>query len=285
MIRIASLLLAAFNLLAAEPAPVPPPPYEEFIIQAREAERKGLLGQASDYLDKAIALNPKRLDAHFYKGRILATQQKGAEAIAEFDKVIAIDPKASTVFRLRGVENFKLGHIEKSIADFDRYVELEPAQEPHQWMRGISHYYARQFEAGRRQFELHQTVNPDDVENGVWHFLCVAGASGVEKARQSLIPISGDRRVPMNEIYQLFAGKATADDVLNAARRKGLSEAQLQNTQFYAHLYLGLYFEALGDKKQAYEHIKKAAVDFPSDHYMGDVARVHFKRLVAPAPK
>jgi lipoprotein NlpI len=44
---------------------------------------------------------------------------------------------------------------------------------------------------------------------------------------------------------------------------------------FYAHLYVGLYYEAIGDRKRAREHILKAADDDKADHYMGDVARVH----------
>ena len=48
----------------------------------------------------------------------------------------------------------------------------------------------------------------------------------------------------------------------------------MDNRLFYAHLYLGLYYDATGDTKLAREHIFKAAA-FKADHYMGDVARVH----------
>jgi lipoprotein NlpI len=285
MIRIILTLLLAVPLFAAEAPVAEPPPYEGFVIAAREAERKGLLGQAIEYLDKAIALDAKRIDAHFFKGRILTLKRKSVEAIAELDQVIAADPKASSAFQMRGIEQFKLGRIEKSIDDFTRYIQLEPQQEPYHWWRGISYYYAGKFEEGRKQFELHQTVNPNDVENGVWHFLCVARASGIEKARAAMLPISGDTRVPMSEVYALFAGKLTVDDVLKAAKRPALSEAQKKNTLFYAHLYIGLYYEAKGEEKEAYEHIKRAATEYPSDHYMGDVARVHFKRLIAAPAK
>ena len=44
---------------------------------------------------------------------------------------------------------------------------------------------------------------------------------------------------------------------------------------FYAHLYLGLYFEALGEDKKSASHIKMAATDYRMDHYMGRVAQVH----------
>ena len=45
---------------------------------------------------------------------------------------------------------------------------------------------------------------------------------------------------------------------------------------FYAHLYLGLYYESLGDKKKALEHLTLAAADEHSvGGYMWEVARVH----------
>jgi lipoprotein NlpI len=283
MIRFVILVATLLSLAAADQPDVrEPSSYKNLVDEARAAEGKGLLGKALKSLDQAIAMDPKRFDAYFFKGRILALQRQSEAAIAAFTKVIEIDPKASTAYNLRGWERFKRGEIEKSIEDFNRYIALEPRQEPYHWQRGIALYYAGKFDEGRKQFEQHQTVNPNDVENGVWHFACVARSSGFEQARQSMLPISGDSRVPMQEIYNLFAGKGTADDVLKATKQGGPSTRQLEDREFYAELYLGLYFEAKGDTAAAYEHIKKAATDFVADHYMGDVARVHFKRLVTP---
>ncbi|NDI17902.1 MAG: hypothetical protein EBY83_08090, partial [Verrucomicrobia bacterium] len=88
----------------------------------------------------------------------------------------------------------------------DRLVELQPEAEPELWQRGLALYYAGRFADGRRQFELHRTVNPADVENVAWHFACVARDQGPDKARQAIIPVGQDRRVPMREILDLFAG-------------------------------------------------------------------------------
>lgn len=281
MIRVFWAILVSASLLAAEKEAKEAPPYEDLVIQAREAERKGLLGKALEFLEKAKTLDPKRLDAYFFAGRILTTQRKSEDAIAAFDKVIKIQPKASTAYQMRGQEYFKLGRVEKSIEDFNQYLKLEPQREPEHWQRGISYYYAKKFVEGRKQFELHQTVNPNDVENGVWHFLCVAGQEGFEAAQKVMMPIKGDRRVPMTEVYELFAGKIKTDDVLSAVNKGSPSPEELDNRNFYAHLYLGLYYEALKDGPKAFEHIKKAATEFPSEHYMGDVARVHLQRLLA----
>jgi len=49
----------------------------------------------------------------------------------------------------------------------------------------------------------------------------------------------------------------------------------------FGHLYLGLYFEALGMKDRALEHITIAAADrfARAGGYMHSVARVHLRSL------
>ena len=58
--------------------------------------------------------------------------------------------------------------------------------------------------------------------------------------------------------------------------------AELRQRLFYAHLYLGLYFEAASDEPTAYDHISKAARQYGADDYMSDVARVHLKLREKP---
>jgi lipoprotein NlpI len=201
------------------------------------------------------------------------------KALADYTAGLELDPKVAFGYQNRGAVYFRLSRFAESVADFDKLIELLPSEAPQLWQRGISLYYAGRYEDGRKQFEQHQTVNPYDVENAVWHFLCVARASSIDKARAALIPIERDARVPMMKVHALFAGRAQPEDVLVAARAGQPSAAELDNRLFYAHLYLGLYYDALGELQAAREHIYKAATDFKADHYMGDVARVHAQLL------
>ena len=125
-------------------------------------------------------------------------------------------------------------------------------------------------------FELHQTVNSQDVENAVWHFICKTRLGGVESARESLIPIKHDSRVPMKEVWELFAGEGTVEDVLEAANKSSPYQRQ---QLCYAHLYLGLYYEALEKSDLAKKHILLAANEYSMDNYMGMVAQVHAREL------
>lgn len=186
------------------------------------------------------------------------------------------DKDANAWFR-EGVDAFYDAKPKESVAAFDKVIQVAPQAAPKLWQRGLSLYYAGEFKKGREQFELHQTVNPHDVENAAWHFICVARAENAEAARKSLIPIEGDARVPMKEVHDLFAGKGTEEAVMRAAEKGDAGSKELRNQLCYAHLYLGLYHEALGHKDKAEQHMLKAAVDYRMDHYMGKCAQVHLK--------
>jgi lipoprotein NlpI len=161
------------------------------------------------------------------------------------------------------------------VADFDRFLEAKPDQAPGHWRRGISLYYLGRYDDGRKQFAAYEKVDANDVENAVWCFLCAARADGVEKARASMLKVGKDPRVPMMKVYDLYRGEAKPDDVLAAAQAGDATDDQRKERLFFAHLYLGLYFDAVGDKKQALEHMTLTAHKYYVDSYMGEVARVH----------
>ena len=131
---------------------------------------------------------------------------------------------------------------------------------------------------GADQFELYQTFHDSDVENSAWRFLCMARDQDVTAARKSMLEIKNDTRVPMMEIYEMYRGHSTPEKVLEVARAGEPSEQQLNRSLFYAHLYIGLFHEANGEKELAEKHLR-AAVDHKIDHYMWNVADVHVKRL------
>jgi lipoprotein NlpI len=169
----------------------------------------------------------------------------------------------------RAVADFQQSRIAQAVDGFDRVAKLVPGYAPQLWQRGIALYYAGRYKDCRAQFESHRTVNPDDVENAAWHFLCVARGESAEKAKRALLPVGPDSRVPMREIYEMFRGKYTPEQVMRAAG-DGI------DAQFYAYLYTGLYYEAMGDAERALRQITEAAGDrFSAAGSMHGVARVH----------
>jgi lipoprotein NlpI len=253
---------------------------DDLLRSAAAALERGKPEEALKLAGKAAEAAPKDARPRRLHGLAHAALRHHAEAVADFDRAIALAPKDAETYDHRGSEHFKLGHVAESLKDFDRFLELRPEARAAHWKRGISCYYAGRFDEGRKQFEAGQEVYRDDVENAAWHFLCVARLSGIDKARASLLKIGHDRRVPLMEVYALYAGRAKPDEVLAAARAGKPAAAELNERLFYAYLYLGLYDDVAGERKQALEHLTRAVEDHRIDHYMGDVARLHRERLL-----
>ena len=176
----------------------------------------------------------------------------------------------------RGMNAFREGQVQESLTQFDRAVEIDRRIEPYLWQRGISQYCLGEYKAGKRQFEIHKTVNPNDVENAAWHYLCVGKLKCKNAAKQSLIAINTDhdRRVPMKEIYEYLGGNASERDILRAAEKADTPQARM-----YAHLYLGLCSEIDGDNEKMIRHLKTASAQTLANSYMRDVARVYLKQI------
>lgn len=246
------------------------------VAAARKALAEGKLAEARELANEAAAAAP---DDAFARQVAL-----GIEAIAQLSGRIEADPKSADNYDARGGEYFKLGEIERSLADFDQAIELDPNRARGHWQRGISLYYAGKYDDGQKQFEAYQTFDDNDVENAVWRYLCMARAEGVDKAAADILKIKRDTRVPMMQVYALYQGDLKPEDVLKAAKAGEPGETELNNRLFYAHLYLGLYYDAGGDAKKALEHVA-AAEQHRIGHYMWDVARVHAERLRAAAER
>ncbi len=279
------VILFAFALLAsaaASRAADEQPSVKDLMTQIRAATRAGKVDEAMKLCDQAIKLDASNHQVYGMRAQIFDYQKKYDEAIADFTKAIEIKPLPE-LYQRRGETHFRACKFKESVADFDKVVAADPDREPHHWQRGISHYYAGEYIKGVRQFELHKEVNPEDVENAIWHFLCKAKADNLDKARKGLIPIRDDGRPWAMTVYEMFREKAKPQDVLENATKGELNERVRNDNLFYSHLYIALYYDAIGSSNGALEHIKIAVEKYQSAHYMGDVARVHLKVLLKKA--
>jgi lipoprotein NlpI len=269
---LASLVLAVSFVLARGDMA------EDYLQQARRALMNKEDSKAVELAGKAIAANPKDGRGYLLRGSGYEALRQHDKAIADFTRCIERDPKRAAAYDHRGSERFILGHIKESLDDFDKFLELYPKAAPGHWKRGIALYYARRYEDGRKQFKDGDKIYGNDVENAVWHFLCNAKLKGVDKAREEMLKIGKDDRVPMMIVYDLFMDKCKPAEVLTAAKAGDVPAALRKQQLFYAHLYLGLYYDALGDKTKAREHMKLAGGEYRLG-YMGDVAHVHAELL------
>jgi lipoprotein NlpI len=253
----------------------------KLLEEAAAAFQNGKPKEAIELATKAAKLDPKNPAAPYVLGRAHLSLRQNEESVKAFTTLIKLDPTNALAYDRRGDAYLKLGKFQEAIADFDKFLELRPKAAPDHWRRGIALYYAGRFDDGRKQFDLHRTVNPEDVENSAWHYLCNARANTPKKAREDLIPVSKDARVPMKQVLELFAGTLKPKDVLDAAENAKLTGEALKEARFYANLYVALYYESEGDAKKCREHLATALQKYEIRHYMWDVADAHLKMLKA----
>ena len=257
-----TFLLCALTLTLARPAFAQTT--DDLLNGAAKALRNKKPDQALKLVTKAVENDPESIAALSLRATIYEKLDKYAEAAADYRKILET---LGNFHQRRGLAHFKAGRIEESIQDFDKYIELKPDAKLSHWQRGISYYYAGRYEDGRKQFEGYQDFDSNDVENAVWRFMCMVRTDGIDKARKAILKIGDDRRVPMRQVYDLYKGDLKPADVLAAAKA--------YNELFYAHLYVGIYYDLVNDKKQAFQHLDKATKEHRIGHYMWDVARVH----------
>lgn len=221
----------------------------------------------------AVVLQTETLPQLEREGYQALAADKVAEVREIAKKIADQHPGSFGSAMVRGSLLLRAGEVKESLKAFDEAAKLQPRQVPYLWQRGIAQYYAGEYVAGRKQFEVHRTVNGNDVENAVWHFLCVARKDGFDAARKAYLPAPGDPRVPLQEIYDLFAGTGSIKQVTDAIEKDGGVSAG-----FYGELYLALYEEVRGNAKEAKRWLEKC-VARGQRHYMGDVARVHLSIL------
>jgi lipoprotein NlpI len=251
------------------------------IAQAQDCLKKGDSDGALKAANDAVKLEPNSAIAWYLHGEANGGLSQHREAIADYDKAIKLDTHFAAAVNQRGGERFKLGDVKGSIEDFENYIKVKPNAYDDHWRYGISLYYAGRFADGAKQFKAGETAFGNDVENVFWHYLCNARIDGVDKARKTLLGVGQDDRVPMKKVYDLIAGKAKADEVIETAEKADLKPGAKNEALFYAHLYVGLNYEAEGNQKKCLEHLTTAVEKHKIGHYMWDVGNVHLKLLKA----
>ena len=187
------------------------------------------------------------------------------------------------------------GDADAAVEVFDAALALHPGLLL--WQRGLALFFAGRYEEAAAQFEADLAVNPNDVEEVVFHALCMAHASG--GTFPPLLSCGADPRgATMEAVKQLYAGIGSPQAVLDAAasvmsdgpavRLKvgeysdtavgaTLSTGAKIDAMCSARYYLGAWHEAKGEHAEAMHNLSAAAAA-PSADYMGRIAVMHYER-------
>lgn len=213
------------------------------------------------------------------------------QQIKDLTTQIERSPNETALYSRRGDAHFFRGHFKEAVADYRKMMELNPAIKASHWRHGIACYYARQYAEAANQFEIYHTFDNVDRENGIWRFFSQYKAKGAEAARQGLLKYEKDDREPFPDLYRLFEGKMTPENILKNIEKADLTENEKSKRHFYAYLYIGLNESLKGRKEAAKQYLQKAVknkwgpVAGFGPNYMWQTGRIELQLLTAPEPQ
>ncbi len=213
------------------------------------------------------------------------------KTIAELSKQIESDPENLGHYSRRGDAYFFRAEFKKAVADYEKMVELNPNSAASHWRRGIAYFYADQFKQAAHQFEIYNTFDDVDRENGIWRFFSQSKAYGAKQAREGLLKYKKDDREPFPAVYQLFALKITPDEILKQIDAAKIDDDEREKRLFYAHLYIGLNHAVDGKPKLAEKHLAESVANKWGPragfgpNYMWHVGRLQYDVLTAKPKK
>ena len=219
------------------------------------------------------------LTAESRRGMIAAFEKSRTEA----DAALAKEPSSPGWLTRRGDARLFLGDAKGAVVDFEKEIAIDPSLDAPHWRLGIAYLFAGDFAKSAKQFGKYHAFDGRDRENGVWQFLANARVVGIEKARTTMLGYTRFDREPFPAVYEMLAGKRTGADVLAEMEKKGLGDDS--PVMFFAHYYVGLNEDLLGNKDAAREHLAKAvalamkAGTRGGPGYMGQVARLHYEAM------
>ena len=209
--------------------------------------------QAGDLQDQDASQRPK--------DSILETQQQIAEAcLPQLKELAVIDESSGGAvgkYSKRGDLHLFSAQYKEAVADYQKMVAIDPSQDSSHWRLGIAHFFAGDPEAAAAQFDKYHTFDQVDRENGIWRYLSHYRAFGPEKARQELLRYEKDDRPPFPEVYRLFDGSMTAEQVISSVPQN-IAADDRESRLFYVDLYVGMH-GVVQQKPEAAAAIRRAA--------------------------
>ena len=210
--------------------------------------------------------------------------KKYTEAIKMAKEAAALAADSPAIQQRAGEILFLSGDAEASLPCFDRANKLHPPLAAQNWQRGVALGCIGKFAEGAEQFRIHHEVNPNDVENSAWYFLCLAKSKGKEAAQSTIIPSQGDSRQPMMSVLKMLQGTLKPDEVLAAAKANTNEGPERKLAMFYGFLYVGLYYDSIGESEKAVSALDQSIAVAEQD-YMGRTAQIYRDLRFPKSPK
>lgn len=144
----------------------------------------------------------------------LAMEQSAAgSSTAQVDLLFSHSPEVAAL-AVDAADALAVGDSEASVELFDAILAIDQTLSPLLWQRGLALFYNGQYAEASAQFVRDVVANGSDVEEVVWHHLCLCRCTA---RPPPLLPCGDDDRAVMGRVKALFELGEAADG--EAARR------------------------------------------------------------------
>lgn len=111
--------------------------------------------------NKAIELEPKNIDAYYFKWGIVHQLWRYEEALEIFNKILTIDPNNQATHFSKWLTLQKLNRLNESIISFDKAIELDPNDGYAYFRKWDVLYQLGNYDSAMTLYEKSININPD----------------------------------------------------------------------------------------------------------------------------
>ena len=134
---------------------------KQFLNAGNKSYKRGDLGKATSYYEKALEFDPSFFLAHFQLGILQKKQGQSKKALASLNKVLEIDPTHDKTWFTLGTVYESDGNIEKAIKHYNKAIEINPGYSKAYGNLGKLYTESDQIKEAENILKTSVQINPD----------------------------------------------------------------------------------------------------------------------------
>ena len=197
---------------------------------------KGNYDRAIQDFDQALRLSANYVEALYNRGNAYNSKGNYDRAIQDYDQALRLNSNLAQALTNRGNAYNSKGNYDRAIQDYDQALRLDPNDTPYFFSRGVTQFCAGRFSAAEADLSKQVESHPTDSYAALWLYLARSrsgkdATAWLEAASQHL-----DANTWPAPVVRMFLGRATAQDVLAAAKESDADSdrAHLCQAYFYS---------------------------------------------------
>ena len=134
---------------------------KQFLNAGNKSYKRGDLGKATSYYEKALEFDPSFFLAHFQLGILQKKQGQSKKALSSLNKVLEIDSTHDKTWFTLGTVYESDGNIEKAIKHYNKAIEINPGYSKAYGNLGKLYTESDQIKEAENILKTSVQINPD----------------------------------------------------------------------------------------------------------------------------